>query len=74
MSEHALIRNARTWNLTGSISLQRAIDSYFIGAMTEIGHHPDRYGMVAVSELVEAYDAASKIVAEREEQARKEAA
>lgn len=71
--EHYLIRHARTWELAGSITLQRAIDSYFIGAMQEIGRHPKHYGMDAVTELVTAYDKASEIAGEREEQARKEA-
>lgn len=63
--EHALIRHARTWHLSGSISLQRAIDSYFIGAMQEIGRHTKHYGMDAVAELVAAYDKASEIAGER---------
>jgi hypothetical protein len=71
MSEHFLIRNARTMTFSAACPLQPTINNLFIGAIQYMAENPKSYTMDSVSEAVEAHKKASVIAEEREEQARK---
>lgn len=74
MSEHFLIRNARTLTFNPVCRLQPTLDNIFIGAIQYIGEHPKSYTMEAVVEAVQAHKEAIRIANEREDQARQDAA
>lgn len=70
LHEHWLVRRAKTDTLSAVFTLQNMLNHYFIGGIQQIGENPKSYTMDAVAEMVEAYNAASKIATEREDAAR----
>lgn len=64
-TEHWIIRRARTMEIIPIYPLERTLDNLFIGAMQEIGLHPDWYSMEHVCDLVRAYNDAVKIAHSR---------